>query len=731
MPSRAVREIILIAGCFGIGLLFVTLFSYSPDDPAWSASGGDSDTILNWGGLVGAYTADIALSVLGNSAYLLCAIAFAALYAALHPPLIESRLAWHWCLLGIILFIISSAALENIRFVRYAEFLPSGAGGGLGGLVVNSMRYAFGETGTIMLLLCFWIISWSLAVGMSWFVFFESIGAGLEKGLLFFIRAVKKINDHRIQQKVKPSSSTTLSNPEQHFTAITRRRKLKNKPKAPPPQKLPEPLLLKESSSELLPPESLLDPVIDTDSGVSQEVLEHNATLIEQTLENFGVRAKVLASHPGPVITRYDILPDTGVKGAQIVSLVRDLARALSVVGVRVLETIPGSSCMGLEIPNKDRMTVYFADVIHTSSYSTNTLPLALGKDAAGKPLISDLAKMPHLLVAGATGAGKSVCINAMLLSLLYSSSPDNLRLLLIDPKMLELAVYHDIPHLLAPVVTDVNLAPAALNWAVQEMENRYRQMSTVGARNIVGYNAKVRAGEVKNEEGENVTPFPYIVIVIDELADLMMTIGKKVEITISRLAQKARAAGIHLILATQRPSVDVITGVIKANVPCRIAFQVASKVDSRTIIDQMGAEVLLGMGDMLYLPAGAPLPMRVHGAYVSDNEVVRVASHLRKQGKSNYAVDFNVPLTDNPAMSYGGGDSVGNGGESDDLYDQAVEAVLCHKRPSISLVQRKLRIGYNRAARIIEDMEKAGLISAPDNTGARKILAPNALRDD
>ena len=744
-PGRGhiVREIALVTSWFIIGLLALTLTTYTPSDPSWSVSVSGEDT-QNWGGVVGAHAADVLLSLLGYSAYLLCLIAVIAIHAILRRPIktADGRLSWHWCVLGVLLFILSSAALENLRFdyavVDKEPYLPSGAGGYIGHFVAQTMQSVLGKIGAAILLICIWMISLSLAVALSWFEFFEMVGEGVERALCAVAGAVKNAANrlaqrHAARQQARwqrAASAATAQEPIPSVSVQTRRsspgRKLRTPDRREPPAAKSAPLWEKNESGNLpsLPPPSLLDTYVEDGNVVADEVLAHNGALIEKTLASFGVKVSVLSFHPGPVITRYDIRPDTGVKGAQIVSLVRDIARALSVSGVRVLETIPGKDCMGLEIPNAKRATVYFAELVADDSYTKgmHNLPLTLGKDAAGKPLVSDLTKMPHLLIAGATGSGKSVCVNALLLSLLFAASPEKLRLILIDPKMLELASYHDIPHLLAPVVTDVNLAPAALNWAVEEMENRYRKMSTSGARNIVSYNDKVAAGELTEEDGTPAKPLPYIVIVIDELADLMMVIGKKIEITISRLAQKARAAGIHLILATQRPSVDVITGLIKANVPCRIAFQVASKVDSRTIIDQMGADMLLGMGDMLYLPAGAPTPIRVHGAFVSDDEVRRVAEHLRASGKCDYAVDFSgTEGVDKLGFILPGG----NGGEEDEMYDQAVEAVLSSNRPSISLVQRKLRIGYNRAARLIENMEKVGLVSAADDTGVRKILAP------
>jgi S-DNA-T family DNA segregation ATPase FtsK/SpoIIIE len=486
-----------------------------------------------------------------------------------------------------------------------------------------------------------------------------------------------------------------------------------------------------------LPPLSLLDGAEGVVEVVNLETLEFTSRLIERKLADFNVEVKVLAAYPGPVITRYEIEPATGVKGSQIVNLVKDLARALSVVSIRMVETIPGKTCMGLEIPNPHRQTVRLAEILSSQVYNDmpSPLTLALGKDISGKPAVGDLARMPHLLVAGTTGSGKSVAINAMILSLLYKASPSQVRLILIDPKMLELSVYEGIPHLLAPVVTDMKQAASALNWSVAEMERRYKLMSTMGVRNLAGYNAKVRdakdAGEplthpfsLTPDDPEPLEELPLIVVVIDELADLMMVVGKKVEELIARIAQKARAAGIHLILATQRPSVDVITGLIKANIPTRVAFQVASKIDSRTILDQMGAETLLGQGDMLYLPPGTGLPQRLHGAFVSDQEVHRVVNQLKKMGEPQYIEGIlNSPEEFSELGSENSGG--GSGGETDPLYDEAVAIVLRSRRASISFVQRHLRIGYNRAARLLEEMERAGLVSTMQSNGNREVMVP------
>jgi S-DNA-T family DNA segregation ATPase FtsK/SpoIIIE len=485
-----------------------------------------------------------------------------------------------------------------------------------------------------------------------------------------------------------------------------------------------------------LPPLALLDDAPSAQETVGAETLEFTSRLIERKLADFGVAVRVLAAYPGPVITRYEIEPAVGVKGAQIVNLIKDLARALSVVSIRLVETIPGKSCMGLELPNPKRQIVKLVEILSSATYNDTASPLtlALGKDIAGKAVIADLARMPHLLVAGTTGSGKSVAVNAMILSLLYKAEPRQVRMILVDPKMLELSVYEGIPHLLAPVVTDMKLAGNALNWCVGEMERRYRLMSTLGVRNLGGYNAKV--AEAKKSGKPLTNPFsltpdapepieemPLIVVVIDELADMMMVTGKKVEELIARIAQKARAAGIHLILATQRPSVDVITGLIKANIPSRIAFQVASKVDSRTILDHMGAEALLGQGDMLYQPPGVGYPLRVHGAFVSDAEVHKVVEHLKAQGGPQYLdgiLEGGASGNGDESTTVEGADA-----ESDPMYDQAVALVLQTRRPSISLVQRHLRIGYNRAARLIEQMERAGLVTPMQTNGNREVLVP------
>ena len=492
-----------------------------------------------------------------------------------------------------------------------------------------------------------------------------------------------------------------------------------------------------------LPQVDLLDRAQARQETVAGETLEMTSRLIEKKLRDFGVDVVVVAASPGPVITRYEIEPATGVKGSQIVGLAKDLARSLSLVSIRVIETVPGKNIMALELPNARRQTIKLSEILGSQVYrdGTSMLTMGLGKDIVGNAVVADLAKMPHVLVAGTTGSGKSVGINAMILSLLYKADARDVRLLMIDPKMLEMSVYEGIPHLLAPVVTDMKQAAHGLNWCVAEMERRYKLLSKLGVRNLAGYNAKIdeaaaREAFVYNpfsltpEAPEPLERLPHIVVVIDELADLMMVVGKKIEELIARLAQKARAAGIHLILATQRPSVDVITGLIKANIPTRIAFQVSSKIDSRTILDQMGAEALLGMGDMLYMPSGTGFPIRVHGAFVSDEEVHRVVAYLKEQGgEPNYidgVLEGGTLDGEDGALGDGaGGDAAGGSGEKDPMYDQAVEVVLKNRKASISLVQRHLKIGYNRAARLVEDMENAGLVSAMSTSGQRDILVP------
>jgi S-DNA-T family DNA segregation ATPase FtsK/SpoIIIE len=599
----------------------------------------------------------------------------------------------------------------------------------------------FGFTGATLILLAASAIGLSLFTGISWIGVMERVGSALEWACLKSIELWQRREDRKVGAIATVEREAAVEEDRkriiEHHEPIRIEAPVREIPKSDRVIKEKQVPLFQDLPDTPLPPLALLDePPVDLEA-MSPETLEFTSRLIEKKLRDFGVEVKVLAAYPGPVITRYEIEPAVGVKGAQIVNLVKDLARALSVVSIRVVETIPGKSCMGLELPNPRRQTVRLTEILGSKAYHDLHAPLALalGKDIGGNPVVVDLARMPHLLVAGTTGSGKSVALNAMILSLLYKAEPREIRLIMVDPKMLELSVYQDIPHLLAPVVTDMKQAASALHWCVGEMDRRYKLMSWIGVRNLSGYNHKVAEAEKRGEpltdpttiETENPVPLtklPHIVVVIDELADLMMVVGKKVEELIARLAQKARAAGIHLILATQRPSVDVITGLIKANIPTRIAFQVSSRVDSRTILDQQGAEALLGQGDMLYLPPGTGLPQRVHGAFVADQEVHKVVDYLKQQGKPDY-VEGLLDAEEGGAAS--GELGVGEGGgEADPLYDQAVQIVLQTRRPSISLVQRHLRIGYNRAARLIEQMEQAGLVSAMQANGNREVLVPS-----
>jgi S-DNA-T family DNA segregation ATPase FtsK/SpoIIIE len=630
--------------------------------------------------------------------------------------------------------------IEFLRFYTLGRALPMGPGGVLGSLIAPPLTHALGYTGATLAFLVLFAIGISLFFGMSWLALAERLGALIEN-LIETIRQSKEAKEDRraghaaanrreeaiVQERARFEEAPPIRIEPQVVSVPQSERSVKERQ---------VPLFADIPESDL-PPLSLLAPAPARQETVSPDTLEFTSRLIEKKLNDFGVVVQVVAAYPGPVITRYEIEPATGVKGSQIVNLAKDLARALSLVSIRVVETIPGKTTMGLELPNPKRQAVRLSEILGSKVYadSASALTLALGKDIAGHPVVADLARMPHLLVAGTTGSGKSVGINAMILSLLYKADPNDVRLILIDPKMLEMSMYEGIPHLLAPVVTDMREAGCALNWAVAEMERRYKLMSKLGVRNLNGYNNRIAEALAREEKVANpfsLTPeapepldkLPMIVIVIDELADLMMVVGKKVEELIARIAQKARAAGIHLILATQRPSVDVITGLIKANIPTRIAFQVSSKIDSRTILDQQGAEALLGMGDMLFLPPGSGLPQRVHGAFVADDEVHAVVEYLKKQGEPNYIEGIleGGLLGD---LEEGAPAGEAPGGESDPLYDQAVEVVVKSRRASISFVQRQLRIGYNRAARLLEQMEQAGMVSAMQSNGNREILTP------
>ena len=725
--------------------LAMVLFGYSKGDPGWSHAV-QVEHVSNPGGRFGAWLSDLLLYLFGLSAWwwvIFLGFGLAIGFRRLQQSFGADHRSFLVVVIGFLIVLLASSGLEAMRFYSMRATLPLEPGGVIGLELGSLVLQYLGFTGGTLLLLALIAGGLSLFSGVSWIEASEALGAGLEKVWLFATQGVQTWQDRRVGREVAQKREAVVET------------KRKKEEVAPPPPVRIEPAIVeveksvrveKERQTSLftelpggaLPPLALLDEPSNDVEPPSAEVLEFTSRLIERKLADFGVEVKVLAAYPGPVITRFEIEPAVGVKGSQVMNLVKDLARALSVVSIRVVETVPGKTCMALELPNPKRQTVRLSEILGSKAYHDMHSPLtvALGKDIGGQPVVADIAKTPHLLVAGTTGSGKSVGINAMILSLLYKSEPEDVRLILVDPKMLELSIYEGIPHLLAPVVTDMKQAANALNWCVAEMEKRYKLMSALGVRNLAGYNKAVAeaakvGSPLKNpfsitpDNPEPLDKLPYIVVIIDELADLMMVVGKKIEELIARLAQKARAAGIHLILATQRPSVDVITGLIKANIPTRMAFQVSSKIDSRTILDQMGAEALLGMGDMLYLAPGTGLPIRVHGAFVADNEVHRVVEHLKALGEPDYIEGILAPSEEEGGDLLGGGEGGGEGSEADPLYDQAVEIVLKTRRPSISLVQRHLRIGYNRAARLIEQMERSGLISAMGSNGNREVVTP------
>lgn len=767
LPDRVMRLITEVRwiACGALGAyLFLILATYHRADPGWSHAVHGA-VIKNAGGRFGAWLSDLLLYLFGSSAWLLVPLLAVAVArgvirsrARLKPDDPElTRFAWErW--LGFWLLFGSCVVLEAARMHGLGANLPLGPGGIVGESFAPFVFDSLGAVGATMLLMVAIGIGFSLWSGCSWFLMCERVGELIETSIERARLAIAARRDRQLGEvaatvreeqvqelrKVIADDEDEPIHIEQPVVRIERSKRAESER---------QPLLFADlPASTKMPALALLDEPPPVQEGVSPETLEYTSRLIEKKLADFNVAANVVAAYPGPVITRYEIEPATGVKGSQVVNLSKDLARALSVTSLRVVETIPGKNLMGLELPNPRRQGVRLSEILGSQVYAANSsaLTLALGKDIAGNPMVADLVKMPHLLVAGTTGSGKSVGINAMILSLLYKADPSQVRLIMIDPKMLEMSVYEGIPHLLAPVVTDMRQAGNALNWCVAEMERRYRLMSKLGVRNLSGYNARIVESEKREEPIPNpfsLTPdspeplgrLPQIVVVIDELADLMMVVGKKVEELIARLAQKARAAGIHLILATQRPSVDVITGLIKANIPTRIAFQVSSKIDSRTILDQMGAESLLGQGDMLYMPPGTGVPVRIHGAYVADEEVHKVVEHWRSVAEPDYVeglLEGGVPeeVDAGSAVGFGGLSQTlsdaGVEGELDPMYDQAVAVVIKHRRASISLVQRHLRIGYNRSARLLEQMEKSGLVSAMATNGNRDILVPSRADD-
>ncbi len=754
--GRFTQEVVLVLGLALIIFAVMALASYSPQDAAWSTSGTGAAP-RNWAGKLGAWLADVAYVALGFSAWW-CVVAAVRAWlvgvvrwmhggpAAAPQPgqsLWARLIAHRWTFwIGLALVLAASTGLEWSRLYRWDDALPGSAGGVLGYLGGPIAVQWLGFTGSALLGIATLMLGAALAFRFSWSRLAERIGAGLYALVETRRERREMAQDLALGKRAAREREEVVHHQrevieEQHPTPVLIEPTLTQVPRSERVAKEKQKPLFTELPDSPLPQVDLLDGAPTHQDSVAPDTLEMTSRLIEKKLKDFGVEVRVVAAAPGPVITRYEIEPATGVKGSQVVNLAKDLARSLSLVSIRVIETIPGKNYMALELPNARRQMIKLSEILGSKVYhdAKSLLTVGLGKDIIGKPVVADLAKMPHVMVAGTTGSGKSVGINAMILSLLYKAEPKDVRLLMIDPKMLEMSVYEGIPHLLAPVVTDMKQAANGLNWCVAEMERRYKLMSKSGVRNLAGFNQKIDEAKARGEfiynpfsltpdDPEPLERLPYIVVVIDELADLMMVVGKKIEELIARLAQKARAAGIHLILATQRPSVDVITGLIKANIPTRIAFQVSSKIDSRTILDQMGAEALLGMGDMLYMPSGTGFPQRVHGAFVSDDEVHRVVEYLKSQGEPNYIEGvLEGGTVDGEEGGFGdGGDS---GGEKDALYDQAVEIVLKNRKASISLVQRHLKIGYNRAARLVEDMEKAGLVGAMNERGQRDILVP------
>ena len=759
---RGLREGALFIFGFSALYFLLALLSYQPLDPGWTHSGSAqmSGQVANLGGPTGAWFADVFLTLFGYLAYLFpVMVAFAGwqLYQGREQEPAQAFDIRGFMLRfgGFVLTLIAGCGLASLHDNSVVSLLPVNAGGILGDLVGQLMEGAFNLMGATLLLLALFLSGVTLFINLSWIKLIDATGAltlaladrlfqlllGLRNGLLnlFAIWQARR-------QKASAAKRMKLEKRREPVMFEHQPPEIKAPKKVVKQSRRVEkekqiPLFIAEGEGQL-PPLSLLDESTPNKYSLSKEALEAISRQVELKLQDFGVEVQVVAVHPGPVITRYELQPAPGVKVSKITNLAKDLARALSAISVRVVEVIPGKTTVGLEIPNEQREIVRLIDNLKAVEFADarSPLTLALGKDISGQPVVADLARMPHLLVAGTTGAGKSVALNAMILSMLYNATPNDVRLIMIDPKMLELSIYDGIPHLLAPVVTDMKEAANALRWCVAEMDNRYRLMAALKVRNIAGYNRKVQeaidAGKpildpLHPEDSElpaqELSPLPYIVVIVDELADMMMLVGKKVEELIARLAQKARASGIHLILATQRPSVDVLTGLIKSNIPARIAFQVSSRVDSRTILDQMGAEQLLGHGDMLYMPAGTAVPTRIHGAFVDDHEVHNVVENLKASGQPQYIEEVLAGIDESES---GAGANPASDSESDPLYDQAVQIVTQTRKASISGVQRRLKIGYNRAARMVEAMEMAGIVGPLENNGSREVLAPPPPKD-
>ncbi len=757
MRQRLHEGLFLISIASALFLL-ISIATYHDADPSWLSSGAHAKA-LNLGGRVGAWFGSVFLNLFGYVAYLFPVLILFTSWLSLRESssiMQKHKHEWIYKTAGWMFTIGSSCALVNGMF-HNTNSLPAGSGGMIGSLLSRILSPLFNTSGSTLLLITTLLCGVTFITGISWLALVERLGMQVNRGWQYFKlrrqqaklareaqkalksepvlprekRSLREREDEDVELKEHPVSAAVVKKP----IVVTRIEPPRERKKIEI-----DPSIRLEPGT--LPPFTLLnEPTVSADKPFANISFEALSELVEQRLMDFGVEVKVTAVLPGPVITRFELDLAPGIKVSKITGLAKDIARSLSAVSVRVVEVIPGKSVIGLEIPNENREMVTLREIFESQRFSQSRSPLSLvlGKDISGNPVVVDLTKMPHLLVAGTTGSGKSVSLNAMLLSILFKSTPEQVRLIMIDPKMLELSIYDGIPHLLTPVITDMKDAANSLRWCVAEMDRRYRLMSALGVRNITGYNQKVtdaiKQGQPLPMPGVMVTdeatakmtlePLPLIVVIADELADMMMVVGKKVEDLIARIAQKARAAGIHLVIATQRPSVDVITGLIKANIPTRIAFQVSSRIDSRTILDQQGAEQLLGHGDMLYLPPGAGVPMRVHGAYVADEEVHRVVAAWRSAGQPEYVNEVTADASEAGASGEGEGS-----GEQDPLYDEAVKIVTESRRASISLVQRRLRIGYNRAARMMEEMEAAGIVSTADGTGSREVLAAAHLMD-
>jgi S-DNA-T family DNA segregation ATPase FtsK/SpoIIIE len=765
--KRLVAEGGLISWIVLCVILLLALLTYSANDASWGHAT-TSGQVANAVGPVGANTADMFLRFFGAISYLFpVLLALRALQILRTHFLRESdefdSVTFILRLIGFALVMISATSLANIQFADMAHSYPEGPGGILGKSVGDASMAAFSYTGSTLILMALFLFGLTVFADISWIQLIDRIGSN---AIHLSHRFASYTAERKRKKEELRQSQEALIERQVKVEAVAKSKKQRLPPTINTPVAKPQvsPRIEREKQQTLftdadmagsLPQLNLLDASDKSaESGYSEESLEHLSRLLELKLQDFGIKAEVVEVLPGPVVTRFEIQPAAGVKVSRISGLAKDLARSMAVISVRVVEVIPGKSVVGIEIPNEKREMVRLSEVLSSEAYdrSSSPLTLALGHDIAGVPAVADLARMPHLLVAGTTGSGKSVGINAMLLSLLFKASPDEVKLILIDPKMLELSVYDDIPHLLTPVITDMKDAASGLRWCVGEMERRYKLMAALGVRNLAGYNRKIedaiKAGNPISDplwtfnpeemgwdssqeapEAPLLETLPYIVVVIDEFADMMMIVGKKVEQLIARIAQKARAAGIHLILATQRPSVDVITGLIKANVPSRIAFQVSSKIDSRTILDQGGAEQLLGHGDMLYLPPGTSVPERIHGCFVDDHEVHKVVADWKRRGAPNYLEEITdeTLVSSIPVPGFSGGEEGEDDPETDPLYDEAVAFVLESRKASISSVQRKLRVGYNRAARLIEQMEVAGVVSPMGSNGSREILSPKS----